>query len=438
LLKAHQKKSVLVLGGGIAGLQAAIDLGNLGFHVYLVERSPSVGGRMAQLDKTFPTNDCSICILSPKMNECSSHPNITLWTYSELIKIEGNIGAFRAKIKRKSRYIIEDLCVGCMQCVEECIYKKPKFPNEFDLGLSKRKPIYKPFPQAVPPLVLIDAKTCIQFKTGNCEQNCAKACERHAIDFNQKEEITDLKIGAVVVATGFDMLDTSGIEEYGACQIPNVVTGLEFERLLSASGPTTGHVLRPSDNHAPKKIAFIQCVGSRDIRNHTYCSGVCCMHATKEAILANEHDREVMSTIFYTDIRAAGKTFQEYVTRAKKEYSVSYIRSRPAFVKEDENTGDLYVTYEETTTREKRSDAFDMVVLCQALEPSGTDGLSEILGFSLDAHGFIQIPNPLSAPVDTTRPGVLAVGFATGPRDIPESVVLASAAAGRVAELLRS
>ena len=438
MTKIHQKESILVLGGGIAGLQVAIDLGNLGFHVYLVEHAPSVGGRMAQLDKTFPTNDCSICILSPKMNECSSHTNITLWTYSELAKIEGNLGNFKAKIKRKPRYIIEDLCVGCMQCVEECIYRKPKFPNEFDLGLSKRKPIYKPFPQAVPPVVLIDAKTCIQFKTGHCEQTCARACERNAIDFHQREVITDIKIDAVVVATGFDVMDASGIEEYGASRIPNVITGLEFERLLSASGPTTGHVLRPSDNRAPKKIAFIQCVGSRDIRNHAYCSAVCCMHATKEAILANEHNREVRSTIFYTDIRAAGKTFQEYVTRAKNEYAVSYIRSRPALVEEDEKTGDVHVTYEETTTREKKSDAFDMVVLCQALVPSSTNGLSEILGFNLDAHGFIQIPNPLSAPVDTTRSGVLAVGFATGPRDIPESVVTASAAAGRVAELLRS
>jgi len=438
LTKQNQKNAILVIGGGIAGLQAAYDLANLDFYVYLVERSPSVGGRMAQLDKTFPTNDCSMCILSPKMIECASHPNIVLWTYSEVTEVDGDVGNFKAKIRRKPRYINEDLCVGCIQCVEACVYKHPKFPNTFDLGLSKRKPVYKPFPQAIPSVVLIDPETCIQFKTGLCEKTCVKACERDAIDLNQKEEIAEIGIGAIVVATGFETMDLSGMEEYGAGRIANVVTGLEFERFLSASGPTSGHVLRPSDNRAPKTIAFIQCVGSRDVRNQSYCSTVCCMHATKEAILANEHDRELTSTVFYTDIRAAGKTFQEYVTRAKEEYAVSYIRSRPAFVEEDDEADKVHVIYEDTMTREKKLNPFDMVVLCQALVPSGTNKLSGILGFELDPHGFIDTPNPLSAPVDTTRRGVFAIGFATGPHDIPESVIQASAAAGRVAELLRN
>jgi heterodisulfide reductase subunit A len=244
-------------------------------------------------------------------------------------------------------------------------------------------------------------------------------------------------VGAVVVATGFNPMEPSILEEYGAGRIANVISGLEFERLLSASGPTGGHVLRPSDNRAPKTIAFIQCVGSRDVRNYAYCSAVCCMHATKEAILANEHDREVRSTIFYTDLRAAGKTFQEYVARARNEYFVSYIRSRPALVEEDEETRDVRVIYEDTFTQKSKSDTFGMVVLCQALVPAGTIDIARTLGVELDNHGFLRIPDTLSTPVDTTRAGVLAVGFATGPQDIPESVVQASAAAGRVAELLR-
>ncbi len=431
------RTSVLVLGGGIAGLQVANDLAGLGFHVYLVERSPSIGGRMAQLDKTFPTNDCSMCILAPKMIDCASNPEITLWTYSEMLELEGSAGNFKAKIRRNPRYINEDLCVGCMDCVEGCIYKKPKFANEFDMGLSKRKPIFRPFPQAVPSVVLVDPKTCIELKTGNCKKTCIEACDRKAIDLEQKEEIAEIEIGAVVLATGFDPMDTSTIKEYGAGRIANVVSGLEFERLLSASGPTEGHVERLSDGRAPKKIGFIQCVGSRDVRNYAYCSAVCCMHATKEAILANEHDREVSSAIFYTDLRAAGKTFQKYVTRAQKDYAVSFIRSRPGLVEEDEETGDVRVIYEDTNSRKKRTATFDMVVLCQALIAASASDLTEVLGVELDSQGFIRIADELSAPVDTTRPGILAVGFATGPKDIPDSVVQASAAAGRVAELLR-
>jgi NADPH-dependent glutamate synthase beta subunit-like oxidoreductase len=266
---------------------------------------------------------------------------------------------------------------------------------------------------------------------------CERVCQAKAVLHGQSDTIESLKVKAVVLATGFNTMDTSVLDEYGAGKIANVVSGLEFERLLSASGPTSGHVQRPSDSKAPKKIAFIQCVGSRDIRNHAYCSAVCCMHATKEAVLANEHDRQVSSTIFYTDLRAAGKTFQEYVARARKEYSVSYVRSRPGLLEEDETTGDVRVQYEDTTTRRQRNEAFDLVVLCQALIPAAKIEEARALGVELNEHGFIHIPDVLSAPVDTTRPGVLAVGFATGPQDIPESVVQATAAAGRVAELVR-
>jgi heterodisulfide reductase subunit A-like polyferredoxin/alkylated DNA nucleotide flippase Atl1 len=917
--KANGKESVLVLGGGIAGLQAANDLAGLGFHVYLVERSPSVGGRMAQLDKTFPTNDCSMCILAPKMIECASHPNISLLTCAELEKLSGKISDFTATVRKRTRYIDEKKCTGCGDCAAAC---PVELPNEFEMNLTTRKAVFKPFPQAVPnvftitkrgtspcmdscpahisvqayvqlvklgkfdealavihetmpfagtlgricprpcedvcmrrekeepiaiaalkraaadlgkhiptieadetqhqrrkrkPVAIIgagpagltaaynlarkgypvtifeklpviggmlrvgvpdyrlprkvldeeinivrnlgvtintstpiegsngirdlfkqgfkavfiatgahqsmklnvpgedlkgvtpavdllrcvslgqkvsigkvavvvgggnaaidasrtllrlgahrviilyrrtrkempaysfevdaadkegihiellaapvrilgkrgrvsgieairmrlgepdssgrrrpipiegsefhiecdmvvpaigqsseldflsarshlkttsrgtiitDTETCATnlkgiFAGGDVvtgpatavdaiaaanraaeaihhyleqnhklqntnykqitnhklqittigEQNstlekstskelerietsprvlmpelpvqervqsfeevergydsgasvreaerclncagcsdcleCERVCEAKAVNHSLEDEILSLKVGAVVVATGFNPMEPSILEEYGGGRIANVVSGLEFERLLSASGPTGGHVLRPSDRRSPKTIAFIQCVGSRDVRNYAYCSAVCCMHATKEAILANEHDRVVRSTIFYTDLRAAGKTFQEYVARARGEYFVSYIRSRPALVEEDEETRDVRVIYEDTFTQESKSDTFDMVVLCQALVPAGTIDIAKTLGVELDDYGFLRIPDTFSKPVDTTRPGVLAVGFATGPQDIPESVVQASAAAGRVAELLR-
>ncbi len=904
-------KSVLVLGGGVAGLQAANDLAGLGFHVYLVERSPSVGGRMAQLDKTFPTNDCSMCILAPKMIECASHPNITLLTCAELENLSGKINDFTATIRKHTRYIDEIKCTGCGDCATAC---PVELPGEFEMNLSNRKAVFKPFPQSVPNVfaitkrgtspcqdgcpaylnvqayvqliklgkydealavihetmpfagtlgricprpcedvcmrrekedsiaiaalkraaadfgkhiptitvdetqrqqrkqkpvaiigagpagltaaynlarkgypvtvfeklpeaggmlrvgvpdyrlprkvldeeinivrnlgveiktsspisgpegirdlfkkgfkavfiatgahlsiklgvpgedlegvnhgvdllrrvslgeevsigkvavvvgggnaaidasrtllrlgahkviilyrrtrkempaysfevdaadkegvqieflavpvriigkagrvsgieairmrlgepdssgrrrpipiegsefyiecdmvvpaigqapdlgflgphstlkatpkgtIIIDTKTCatnlkgvfaggdvvtgpatavdaiaaanraaeaiqhymetpnekflrggpggavfsksapparleieelerfeevprvempellVQERVQSFEEvelgydreaasqeaerclncagcceclECVRACQADAVNHNLEDEVLSLRVGAVVVATGFNPMDTAVLEEYGAGKVANVVSGLEFERFLSASGPTGGHVLRPSDRRAPKKIAFIQCVGSRDIRYHEYCSAVCCMHATKEAILANEHDREARSTIFYTELRAPGKTFQEYVARAQNEYFVSYIRSRPALVEEVEETGDVRVIYEDTGTQESKSDTFDMVVLCQALVPASSIDLARTLGVELNPQGFIQVPDALAAPVETTRPGVLAVGFASGPQDIPDSVVQASAAAGRAAELLR-
>ena len=266
---------------------------------------------------------------------------------------------------------------------------------------------------------------------------CVRACQAGAVDHSREDEVLSLRVGAVVVATGFNPMDVSIIEGYGGGRFANVVPGMEFERYLSASGPTGGNVLRPSDGRAPKKIAFIQCVGSRDVRHHDYCSAVCCMFATKDAILAHEHDREVSTTIFYTELRAVGKTFQEYVARARSEYNVSYIRSRPALLEEDAETRDVRVIYEDTATRKSSVDTFDMVVLCQALVPAAAVDLAENLGVELNDQGFIQVPDALTSPIDTTRPGVLSVGFASGPQDIPDSVVQASAAAGRVAELLK-
>jgi heterodisulfide reductase subunit A len=429
-------QAVLVIGGGIAGIQASIDLANLGFQVHLVERTPSIGGRMAQLDKTFPTNDCSICILAPKMIECASHKNVNLLTYSEVIEVEGQAGDFRAKVLKKPRFVDMSRCTGCGECVERC---PRRAPNEFNLFLDKRKAIYLPFPQAVPRKMTIDAQNCLYFLKGRCRL-CQEACQAKAIEFEQEEEMVELNVGAIILATGFDPYDVSALKEYGYGEIENVITGLEFERLISASGPTTGELERPSDKRIPQVIAFIQCVGSRDVNYNPYCSTVCCMHATKEAILAGEHYPDLRSFVFYTDLRASAKRFQKYVTRAKEEYGVTYIRARPGKVTEKD--GRPIVWYEETLFKEGedrrvRRMEVDLVILCQALIPNRSLGeVAAKLEVELDEAGFIRIPDRPSRPLDTSVEGIFACGFCQSPQDIPDSVIQASGAAGRVAELL--
>ncbi|MDH4207566.1 MAG: CoB--CoM heterodisulfide reductase iron-sulfur subunit A family protein, partial [Anaerolineae bacterium] len=341
-------ESVLVVGGGIAGIQASIDLANMGQHVYLVEQSPSIGGRMAQLDKTFPTNDCSMCILAPKMIECAGHKNVELLTYSEVEEVSGGPGHFRVVVRRKPRYVDVTKCTGCGDCAEKC---PRRVPDEFNVGLGKRKAIYLPFPQAVPRKMTIDAESCLYLTKGRCRV-CEETCQAGAIDLEQQEELLELEVGAIVLATGFDPFDPAALEEYGYGRIANVITGLEYERLICASGPTGGHLARPSDGKVPETIAFIQCVGSRDVNYQAYCSSVCCMHATKEAILANEHYRQLKSFIFYTDMRAVGKQFQEYLTRAKEEYQVTFVRSRPGKITVNEATGNPIVWYEATVLKE--------------------------------------------------------------------------------------
>jgi len=432
----NDQGSVLVLGGGVAGIQASIDLAGMGLRVHLVERSPSIGGRMAQLDKTFPTNDCAICILAPKMIECSGHRNVELLTYSEVVAVAGEAGDFTVTVKKHPRYVSLDRCTACGECVEKCPWK---VPDEFDAGLARRRAIYLPFPQAVPRKMTIDPERCVflQDPAKNRCRLCETVCQAGAIDWDEKEEIVELEVGAIVVATGFDPYDPSGLEEYAYGRVQNVITGLQYERLVSASGPTGGVLSRPSDDAHPKKVAFIQCVGSRDVNSNAFCSSVCCMFATKEAILAHEHDPEAESFIFYTDLRAGGKRFQEYIHRAQAEYRVTYVRGRPGVIGETPDTRNPIVRYEDTTAREVREMEVDLVVLCQALVPRrGQAELAKVLGIELDEHGFVRVPQRLSEPVATSRPGVFACGYCQAPADIPESVVQASGAAARVVEAL--
>jgi len=424
-------KSVLVIGGGIAGIQVAIDLANMDFKVHLVEKTSSIGGRMAQLDKTFPTNDCSMCILSPKMIECYRHENIHLMVYSEIMKVDGYLGNFNVKVLKKPTFVDWNKCVGCGNCVERC---PKKVPNEFNMFLDKRKAIYLRFPQAVPKKVVIDPKNCLYLNKGKC-RNCEKICQAKAIDFSQKEEIVDLNVAAIVIATGYEIYDVSHVKEYGYGRIANVITAMEFERLISASGPTKGELSRPSDGKIPRRIAFILCVGSRDVRSNLFCSSVCCMYATKEAILAKEHCKNLEAFIFYTDLRAVGKNFQSYVIRARDEYGVNFIRGRPGKIIENESNRGIIIFYEDTTTRVFQKMEVDLVVVCPALIPS-TDKLYRKLGVEVDNHGFIHIPDRFFHPFDTNIPGIFACGFCQNPQDIPNSVIQASGTAARIREVV--
>nr|MDO8079616.1 CoB--CoM heterodisulfide reductase iron-sulfur subunit A family protein [Candidatus Freyarchaeota archaeon] len=424
--------SVMIIGGGIAGIQASLDLTDLGYKVYLVEKTPSIGGRMAQLDKTFPTNDCSLCILAPKMVEVGRNPNVELLTYSEIKGVSGKAGNFKVQVLRKPRYIDETKCKACGSCAEKC---PKKVKSEYNMGLGQTKAIYNPFAQAVPNTYLINADECIYFQRGKC-RSCEKFCQAGAINFDQKERIEEINVGAIIVATGFDQFDMTLKKEYGYGRFPNVISALEFERLMCASGPTGGHIVRPSDHEPPKKIAWIQCVGSRDTKAKPYCSSVCCMYATKEAIITKEHDPHLDCYIFYIDIRAYGKGFQDFVNRAKEEYNVKYVRGKVSQIIEDPKTNNLKLRYEDMEKMEFGEMEAGLVVLSAALVPSaGTKELAEILGLNLDQNQFIREKDEFS-PVETNVPGVFICGYVQGPRDIPESVAQASAAAAKASELL--
>jgi heterodisulfide reductase subunit A len=430
-------KSVLVIGGGVAGIQASLDLAEQDFTVYLVERNPSIGGRMAQLDKTFPTNDCSMCILAPKMLECFGHENINVLSYSEVNEVSGEVGDFTVKVRKKPRYVDEEKCTGCGLCVDACLLKD-RFPDEFDMGLRNRGAAYLPFVQAVPKVAVIDPEQCLFITKGKCGKApaCKEACERDAIDFNQKEEEIELHVGAIIVATGLEVYEPYDLEEYGYGRIQNVITGLQYERMINAGGPTGGHLVRLSDGKPAKKLAFILCVGSRDLKRRPYCSSVCCMYATKSGMLAREHEVDMESFVFYTDLRAFGRGFQEYIDRGMEEYGITYIRAKPGKITENEHKSPV-VWYEDTLTGELKRMEVDLVILATALQPSkGIDELAKVLGVELDAYGFLKPKDPLYAPVDTTRAGIFVCGFAQCPKDISDSVAQASSAAGRAGEVI--
>ena len=428
--------AVLVIGGGISGIQSALDLADSGFKVYLLDKKPSIGGTMAQLDKTFPTNDCSMCIMSPKMVDVGRHPNVELLTYSELESIDGTEGNFRVIVKKRARYVDIEKCVGCGLCAEAC-RMKGRVNDDFNEMMGKRSAIYVPFPQAVPLKYTIDPDHCIHIKTGKCGDSppCKDACAADAIDHGQKDEMIELSVGSIVVSTGLKLFDPHRKPEYGYGDYKNIITSLQFERLLSASGPTSGHIVRPSDGREPKKIAFIQCVGSRDQRTNPYCSSVCCTYAIKEAIVAREHSPELESTIFAMEERTFGAGFENYRIRAENEYGVRIVKGSRIPHIEEVDGENLSIRFLEGSKH--REEEFDLVVLSVGIEPPGDAKiLSDKLGIDLNEYGFCS--TTLFDPLATSRPGIFVSGVFSGPKDIPETVAQASGVAARASEIIAS
>ncbi len=420
--------AVLVLGGGIASMQASLDLAESGFKVYLLEKSSSIGGVMSQLDKTFPTNDCAMCTMAPKLVDCGRHRNVSLISNAKVKNIEGEPGKFDVTITVQPRYINEEKCTGCGLCARYCPVEAV---NEYDRGLGIRNVIYVKYPQAIPLVYIIELERCIG--CGFCE----KICKAKAIDYKQQEKDVKISVGSVILAPGFEEFSPEIKSEYGYGQFPNVVTSLEFERVLSASGPFRGTVVRPSDGEVPKKVAFISCVGSRDPHvGRGYCSSVCCMFSTKEALIAKEHAPGLEAHIFYMDIRAFGKEFDDYYHRAKDEYGVKYTRCRIAHIDEKTGTNDLLITYRKDN-EELLQEKFDMVVLaCGLRSPKDSKELSETFGFDLNEYGFCATKKFF--PLDTTREGVYVCGAFSQPKDIPDSVAQASGAASRAQTIITS
>ncbi|WCJ60247.1 CoB--CoM heterodisulfide reductase iron-sulfur subunit A family protein [Fontisphaera persica] len=436
--KAPINPNVLIVGGGIAGIHAALVLANAGKLVYLVEREPTIGGHMAKFDKTFPTLDCAMCVLSPKMSAVDKHPNIRLWTYSEVVKVDGYVGNYRVTVRRKPRYIIEDLCTGCQECVDACVYKKPAFPDDFNLGLGKRKPVYLPFAQAVPPIVIIDPETCIEVKTGKCKKTCVEACgDRKAIDFKQQEELREIQVGTIIVATGFKTFDPHRTPYYGYGVYPNVYTSLEVERLVNSSGPTGGEVVL-KNGQKPKKVAIIHCVGSRDENTNRWCSRVCCLYSLKLAHLIHERtEAEIFN--FYIDMRSPGKSMEEFYNRIAEE-GIQMIRGKVADVFPDpspEANGRLVVKAEDTLMNRILHVPVDMVVLAVGLEPHpDADDVRRLFNMSCSSEGWFLERHPKLAPVSTPTEGIFLAGCCQGPKDIPDSVAQAGAAAAEAFSLI--
>ena len=423
---------VLVIGGGIAGIQASLDIANKGFEVVLVEKEQSIGGRMSQLGKTFPTLDCSACILTPRMVEIATHPGIKMLTYSEVEEISGFIGNFKAKIRKKSRGLDESLCTGCGTCVEKC---PTKVPSVYDESMGKRKAIYTLFPQAVPNIPVIDRTVCQYITSGKCGV-CKKICPSGAIDYEREDEIIEEDIGAIVVATGFDPFDPTSKEEYGFGIYKNVITGLQLERLLHTAGPTKGEVKRPSDGKIPNRIAFVQCVGSRDEHANKYCSRVCCMYAIKNALLIKEHDPSAEIFIYYIDIRAFGKGYEEFYKRAQ-EAGIKFMRGRAAEIFQKQDTDNLVIRADDTLLGIITENDVDMVVLSVGMIPrADASKIQRMLGIAASPDGFFMEAHAKLRPVDTLVDGVFLAGTAQGPKDIPDTVAQAKGAASGALEVI--
>ena len=444
-IKVPVTKRALVIGGGISGIQAALDVANGGYEVVLVEKEPSIGGHMSQLSETFPTLDCSQCILTPRMVEVYQHPKIKLLSYSEVEKVEGFIGNFKVTIRKKARSVVDELCTGCGLCVQKCPTKKKAF-NEFEEGLAYRPAIYVPFPQAVPNIPVIDRSVCTYYKTGKC-QICKSVCGRNAIDFEQEDTMIEEEIGAIIVATGYKLYKIDkpaegspyeGYGEYGYGKFKDVIDGLQFERIASASGPTSGEFQRPSDKKEPKKVVFIQCVGSRDeSKGFSYCSKICCMYTAKHAMLYKHKVHDGEAYVFYMDIRSGGKMYEEFVRRAIEEDGVKYIRGRVSRLYEE--NGKIIVKGEDTIAGVPVVIDADMVVLATAMiaQPEASK-LSQILGIPYDKHGFMSEVHPKLRPVESSSGGIFLAGACNSPRDIPESVAMASATAAKALILFGS
>jgi heterodisulfide reductase subunit A len=419
-------ETAMVIGGGVAGMQAALDIADQNYKVVLVEKSPSIGGVMAMLDKTFPTLDCSACILTPRLSEVARHPNIELLTYSEVVGVAGKAGDFRVRVLRKARKVDEEKCSGCGDCVPHCPIE---VQNEFDQDLGFRKAIYIGFPQSTPLVYTIDTENCI--KCGMCE----KSCDRDAIMLDAEDEEVEIPVGAIVVATGYELYDVTKYPRLGYGRYKNVMHALEYERLINAAGPTGGHIMRLSDGRIPKSLGFIQCVGARDVEKGVpNCSRICCMYSIKNGVMAFElaHDHVKDVTLYYADLRAFGKGFEEFKEMAKERFGVKFIRGRVGEVSENIKNNNLVIRVEDTERGKFLENEHELVVICPGILPPRTlKELSAQMGLELDSDGFLTVENATITPVDTTVPGIYVCGCAESPKDIPDSVAAGSAAAMR-------
>ena len=429
------KKRALVIGGGIAGIQTALDIADAGFEVDIVEKKPTIGGKMTQIDKTFPTLDCAACILTPKMVDCAQNEKIHIYAYSEVAAVKGFVGNFKVTIRKKARFVDTTKCTGCGLCTEKCPQKK--VPNEFNLGLDTRRAIYIPFAQAVPKVATIDPDYCNMLQKGKCGV-CARVCSAGAIDYTQKDELIEEEYGAIVAATGFNPIDLSQFNEFAYAQSPDVVSSLEFERLMNAAGPTGGTLLRPSDGKHPRTIVFVQCVGSRcdgAQKGKPYCSKICCMYTAKHAMLCREKYPDTEVYVFYIDVRTPGKNFDEFYRRAVEEYGVHYIKGMVGKVVPQ--NGVLKVQASDLLDNRQLHIDADMVVLAAAIEPDkSARSLATMLTASMDTNDFFTEAHPKLRPVESPTAGIFLSGACQGPKDIPETVAQAGAAAAKVIGLL--